>query len=50
MAATGGVLRQSALLDHPPTGAERLGVGRAAVAVVTLVIFGLLFMPTPIVM
>jgi membrane-associated protease RseP (regulator of RpoE activity) len=50
MEVKGGALRQSTLLDHPPTGAERLGAGRATVAVVTLVIFGLLFMPTPIVM
>jgi hypothetical protein len=46
----GGTLRPNTLLDHPPTGEARLGFGRAAIAVVTLVIFGLLFMPTPIVM
>jgi membrane-associated protease RseP (regulator of RpoE activity) len=44
-----GALRpDSALLDHPPTGAEPLGKGRAAVAVVTLALFVLLFMPTPL--
>ncbi len=42
-----GALRPSPLLDHPPTGAAPLGVGRAAIAIVTLLIFGLLFMPTP---
>lgn len=43
-----GALRpDSPLLDHPPTGAEPLGAGRAIVAVVTLAFFVLLFMPTP---
>jgi membrane-associated protease RseP (regulator of RpoE activity) len=43
-----GALRASPLLDHPPTGAEPLGIGRALVAVVTLLFFAALFMPTPI--
>jgi len=45
----GGSLRASSrLLDHPATGAEPLRWGRAAIAVVTLAFFALLFMPTPI--
>jgi membrane-associated protease RseP (regulator of RpoE activity) len=48
MERRGGALRPSSLLDHPPTGAAPLGVGRAAIAVVTLAFFALLFMPTPI--
>jgi membrane-associated protease RseP (regulator of RpoE activity) len=44
-----GALRPtSTLLDHPPTGEQRLGRGRALVAIVTLAFFVLLFMPTPI--
>ena len=42
-----GALRANTLFDHPPTGAERLGVGRSIVAVITLLFFALLFMPTP---
>jgi hypothetical protein len=41
------VLRPHDLLDHPPTGAEPLDRGRKAVAVLTLAMFALLFMPTP---
>jgi membrane-associated protease RseP (regulator of RpoE activity) len=49
MEARWGALRKaSTVLDHPPTGAEPLGVGRAIVAVVTLAFFALLFMVTPI--
>jgi len=49
MEARGGSLRASStLLDHPATGPEPLGWGRAAIAVVTLAFFALLFMPTPI--
>jgi Zn-dependent protease len=49
MEARWGALRgSSTLLDHPATGAEPLRIGRAAVAVVTLALFALLFMPTPI--
>jgi hypothetical protein len=44
-----GVLRStSTLVDHPATGEQPLTVGRAVIAVVTLVFFALLFMPTPI--
>ncbi|HEY1696316.1 MAG TPA: site-2 protease family protein [Polyangiaceae bacterium] len=43
-----GVLRsQNRLLDHPPTGSQRLGAGRSIVAAFTLALFVLLFMPTP---
>jgi membrane-associated protease RseP (regulator of RpoE activity) len=49
MEARWGVLRASSTtLDHPPTGAKPLGRGRAVLAILTLVLFGLLFMPTPI--
>jgi membrane-associated protease RseP (regulator of RpoE activity) len=47
MEAKGGVLRRHDLLDHPPTGAKPLDRGRAGVAVFTLVMFVLLFMPEP---
>jgi membrane-associated protease RseP (regulator of RpoE activity) len=43
-----GTLRPSTLLDHPPTGAEPLGTGRKIIAVITLLFFAALFMPTPI--
>ncbi len=43
----GSLRRESTLVDHPPTGGERLGPGRTVVAIVTLVFFVLLFMPTP---
>jgi len=43
-----GALRSaSTLLDHPPTGAQPLTAGRAAIAIGTLLLFLLLFMPTP---
>ncbi len=42
-----GVLRPHDLLDHPPTGAAPLDFGRKAIAVITLAMFPLLFMPTP---
>jgi Peptidase family M50 len=48
MEAMWGVLRANTLLDHPPTGAARLGAGRALVAIVTLLLFAALFMPAPI--
>jgi Peptidase family M50 len=49
MEARWGALRASStLLDHPPTGEKRLGRGRAVLAIITLALFGLLFMPTPI--
>jgi Zn-dependent protease len=48
MEARAGVLRPtSALLDHPPTDPDGLKPGRAVVAAVTLALFALLFMPTP---
>jgi len=47
MEVKGGVLRKHDLLDHPPTGAEPLGIGRKIVAIATLVLFALLFMPEP---
>jgi membrane-associated protease RseP (regulator of RpoE activity) len=43
----GALRRESTLLDHPPTGAQPLTTGRAIVAIFTLVLFLLLFMPTP---
>jgi hypothetical protein len=49
MEARWGALRNdSTLLDHPATGPEPLRPGRAAIAIVTLAFFILLFMPTPI--
>jgi membrane-associated protease RseP (regulator of RpoE activity) len=45
-----GALRESPLLDHPPTAPNGLGAGRTVVAAVTLALFALLFMPTPITM
>ena len=49
MEVRGGSLRPSSrLLDHPATGPEPLKWGRAAIAIVTLAFFALLFMPTPI--
>lgn len=47
MEVKGGVLREHDLLEHPPTGAEPLDIGRRLVAIVTLVLFALLFMPEP---
>jgi membrane-associated protease RseP (regulator of RpoE activity) len=47
MEVRGGALGPSRLVDHPPTGAAPLGPVRRAVAIVTLVFFVLLFMPTP---
>jgi membrane-associated protease RseP (regulator of RpoE activity) len=49
MEARWGVLRaESTVLDHPPTSAKPLDGVRAAIAIVTLAFFALLFMPTPI--
>ena len=42
-----GVLRPHDLLDHPATGAAPLGIGRKALAIFTLAMFAMLFMPTP---
>lgn len=47
MEVKGGVLRKHHLLDHPPTGSEPLGLGRRAIAYVTLLLFAFLFMPEP---
>jgi membrane-associated protease RseP (regulator of RpoE activity) len=45
----GSLRPESTVLDHPATtGAQPLGWARAAIAVVTLAFFALLFMPTPI--
>jgi membrane-associated protease RseP (regulator of RpoE activity) len=48
MEARGGVLRPHTLLDHPPTATAPLSPVRRVVALVTLALFALLFMPTPI--
>lgn len=48
MEVKGGALRPNDLLDHPPTGAAPLDPTRKAVAIVTLLLFVLLFMPEPI--
>lgn len=50
MEVRGGVLRRHDLLDHPATGADPLDRVRAVVAVLTLVLFALLFMPEPFTM
>jgi membrane-associated protease RseP (regulator of RpoE activity) len=50
MEVKGGVLRSHDLLDHPATGAAPLDRARAIVAVLTLVVFVLLFMPEPFTM
>ncbi len=50
MEVKGGVLRRHDLLDHPPTGTAPLDRRRAIVAVLTLVLFALLFMPEPFTM
>ena len=43
-----GALRSaSTLLDHPPTGSQPLSAWRGAIAILTLALFLLLFMPTP---
>jgi membrane-associated protease RseP (regulator of RpoE activity) len=47
MEVKGGVLRRHDLLDHPSTGSTPLDRPRAIVAVLTLVMFVLLFMPEP---
>ncbi len=48
MEAKWGTLRPHTLLNHPPTGAAPLDNVRKAIAISTLVIFALLFMPAPI--
>jgi len=47
MEVKGGVLRPNDLLDHPPTSAQPLDRVRAAIAIFTLIVFALLFMPEP---
>jgi Zn-dependent protease len=47
MEVKGGVLRNHNLLDHPKTGPDDLSGGRKVIAIVTLILFGLLFMPEP---
>jgi membrane-associated protease RseP (regulator of RpoE activity) len=47
MEVRGGVLRPHSLVDHPATGAAPLGKVRATIAIVTLLFFVALFMPTP---
>jgi membrane-associated protease RseP (regulator of RpoE activity) len=47
MEYVGGTLKPHSLLDHPPTRTEALGPVRTVVAVITLLFFVLLFMPTP---
>jgi membrane-associated protease RseP (regulator of RpoE activity) len=47
MEVKGGTLRKHALFDHPATGTEPLRLGRVILAIVTLLFFALLFMPTP---
>jgi membrane-associated protease RseP (regulator of RpoE activity) len=44
----GSLRSSSTLLDHPPTGAQPLSLGRAAIAILTLAFFVALFMPAPI--
>jgi membrane-associated protease RseP (regulator of RpoE activity) len=50
MEVKGGVLRRHDLLDHPPTAPAPLDRVRAIVAILTLVMFALLFMPEPFTM
>ncbi len=46
----GGTLGRHTLFEHPPVADTGLGPARTVVAVVSLVLFVLLFMPTPITM
>jgi membrane-associated protease RseP (regulator of RpoE activity) len=48
MDVRGGTLRRHDTFNHPPAGTAPLGTTRAVIAVVTLLLFALLFMPTPI--
>jgi len=50
MEVRGGVLRRHDLLDHPPTSATPLDKSRRAIAILTLIVFVLLFMPEPFTM
>lgn len=47
MEVTGGVLRKHELLEHPQTSEEPLDPLRRALAIFTLLLFALLFMPEP---
>ena len=47
MEVKGGVLRKHELLVHPPTAPEGLDLPRNIIAVITLALFALLFMPEP---
>ncbi len=47
MEMKGGVLRKHDLLDHPPTAPEPLDPIRKVIAIGTLLMFALLFMPEP---
>jgi hypothetical protein len=47
MEMRGGALGARGLLDHPATGPAKLDPLRAAIAIATLVLFALLFMPEP---
>jgi membrane-associated protease RseP (regulator of RpoE activity) len=48
MEVRGGTLRPHTMFDHPNVKSEGLGPVRAAVALISLAFFALLFMPTPI--
>lgn len=48
MEARGGALTDASLVVHPRTGSDPLDARRAAVAVITLLLFVATFMPTPI--
>lgn len=47
MELRGGVFREHTFVDHPPTGPEPLDGKRIAIALLSLALFGLLFMPEP---
>jgi membrane-associated protease RseP (regulator of RpoE activity) len=50
MEARAGALSDAPILDHPPTGDDRLGAARVAIGVLALIAFGMLFMATPMAM
>ena len=45
--ATRGVFRKHGLFDHPEVSDQKLDPVRTVIAVVTLLLFAALFMPTP---
>jgi hypothetical protein len=47
MEVKGGAFSGERLLDHPPTAPEPLDPVRKGIAILTLVLFALLFMPEP---